>query len=481
HRLGAPLLLAAPVVWTGLEFLRAHLMTGFAWYFLGHSQHRWAELIQISDVFGAYGVSFVLILASASLALMVPERLFVRLCLLPTEEQHHPENYLVPLPRLRWNVGVCLAVVAITLTYGFIRRGQAEFAAGPRVALIQGNFPTAVKHDPQQWHDMYRMHRYLTGQAVPHQPDLIVWPETMFRWPLFIYEPGMTDEQLAAAHPHITAERWKDRTEQDELLNLAEEANAAAIIGLDAFEADAESVGHYNSAAFIVPEQGITARYDKLHRVPFGEFIPLRDEVPWLRKLTPFGDGFGIDAGQAIRIFDDGHWRYAPLICFEDTVPHLVRQVVEASGKEGDPADVLVNLTNDGWFHGSSELDQHLITARFRCIETRTPMVRAVNTGISAIIDGDGLVVEPETFIDLDGLAEGNPRKSIRDPETGRLHKQLNCALVSPVPLDPRSSLYVRWGDWFGALCAACCLCLAVAGIVLKPKPASAGRVIPQQ
>ncbi len=469
HRVGVPLMLAAPVVWTGLEFLRAHLMTGFPWYFLGHSQHHWAELIQISDLLGAYGVSFVIMLTSACMAGMVPTRFLRRFRLLPSEEQHQPERYVVPVARQRWQVAACLTVMAATLAYGYVRRGQASFEAGPRVALIQGNFPTSVKHDPEQWNDVFRMHRYLTGQAVPHQPDLVVWPETMFRWPLLQHGPDMTDEQLEDAHPRVPLKAWKDRTVPDELLNLAEEANAAAIIGLDSLEATADSAGHYNSAAFIVPQKGITARYDKLHRVPFGEYIPLRDKLPWLQKLTPFGGDFGIDAGQAIRIFDDGQWRYAPLICFEDTVPHLVRQVINVSGQEGKPADVLVNLTNDGWFHGSSELDQHLITARFRCIETRTPMVRAVNAGISAIVDGDGLVVEPEVFIDLDGLAEGPPRKSIRDPKTGRFHRQLNCALISPVPLDPRNSLYVRWGDWFASICAACCLCLVIAGFAFKP------------
>ncbi len=125
-----------------------------------------------------------------------------------------------------------------------------------------------------------------------------------------------------------------------------------------------------------------------------------------------------------------------------------------------------MNLTNDGWFHGSSELDQHLITARFRCIETRTPMVRAVNTGISALIDGDGLIVEPDELIDLDGLTNGSPRKSIRDPHTGRLYKEINCAQVGDVPLDDRESLYVMLGDWFAGLCAAVCLCLAVVGLL---------------
>src|SRR5690606_5458190 len=133
--------------------------------------------------------------------------------------------------------------------------------------------------------------------------------------------------------------------------------------------------------------------------------------------------------------------------------------------------DCLVNLTNDGWFHGSSELDQHLITARFRSIETRTPMVRAVNTGISAIINGDGVVVEPEVFIDHDGTAEGERRTTIRDPKSGRFHKQLNAAQVGVVPLDPRTSLYVRTGDWFAGLCAAGCVCLLIAGLILRRPP----------
>src|SRR5690606_1556993 len=101
--------------------------------------------------------------------------------------------------------------------------------------------------------------------------------------------------------------------------------------------------------------------------------------------------------------------------------------------------DVLVNLTNDGWFHGSSELEQHLITAAFRAVETRTPMVRAVNMGISAIIDGDGVI-----------------RQRAVDPETGR-SKQVEAVLVDYVPLDPRQSLYVAWGDWFGTLCLTLC------------------------
>jgi apolipoprotein N-acyltransferase len=101
-------------------------------------------------------------------------------------------------------------------------------------------------------------------------------------------------------------------------------------------------------------------------------------------------------------------------------------------------------------------LDQHLITASFRAVECRTPMVRAVNTGVSAIIDGDGVIVEPDVFIDGDQ----KERDSMRDPKTGRWHKQLNAALVHTVPVDNRTSLYVRWGDWFAGSCGFGCLFL---------------------
>ena len=206
---------------------------------------------------------------------------------------------------------------------------------------------------------------------------------------------------------------------------------------------------------------GIQGRYDKIHRVPFGEYIPLREQLPWLKSFTPYAEGFGLDAGQQVGVFRHQHYRLLPLICFEDTVPHLVRHAVEVS-RSSDPAspgdnDCLVNLTNDGWFHGSSEHDQHLITASFRCIETRVPMVRAVNTGISAIIDGNGQIRDPDILIDLDKAKSKSKdqieRTTLIDPATGKLPKLATIVQVGHIPLDPRESLYVRFGDWFAMLC----------------------------
>ncbi|HTN04671.1 MAG TPA: apolipoprotein N-acyltransferase, partial [Planctomycetaceae bacterium] len=247
------------------------------------------------------------------------------------------------------------------------------------------------------------------------------------------------------------------------LVGDAQKAGAAMIIGLQAVALEKSRVEQLNSAVLIRPDTGIAGRYDKMHLVPFGEYLPLQDTVPWLQHLTPYPPDFGLHAGTQAAVFKYRDWRLAPVICFEDTVPHLVRGIISAgsNGDRGEQIDVLVNLTNDGWFHGSSELDQHLITAAFRAVECRTPVARAVNTGISAIIDGDGAILEPDVFIDGDKKG----RTTSRDPKTGRWHKELDAALVHTVPLDNRRSLYVRYGDWFATLCGMCVVLAAMGGI----------------
>ena len=476
HRLRLPLLVAVPVVWGGLEFVRAHLMTGFAWYYLGHTQYRWIELIQICDLVGVYGVGFLLAMASACLAGLAPPALFERLKLVPAcRSSRKPDSHataagVAAFRRPAVQVGVLLMLVAAALGYGSIRRSPANFVAGPRIALIQGNFTTSVKHDPNESGRMFRTHQTLTGMAVRHQPDVVVWPETMFRWPLMANPEELSNDQLQQAAPQVPVEHWRNERVRDTLADMSAMAGAAMVIGVDTFEARPDGFRRFNSAVFVDPALGVTGRYDKRHRVPFGEYIPLREYFPWLTTLTPFPPDFGIDAGTQPVLFTQGSWRLAPIICFEDTVPHLVHTLVASANATDRPVDCLVNLTNDGWFHGSSELDQHLITSLFRCVECRVPMVRAVNTGISAVIDGDGVVREPDTFIDgdRDPAEERPPRESMRDPSTGRWYKQLNAAIVDTIPLDQRSSLYVKYGDWFAGICGLATVCLALVGAAVS-------------
>jgi apolipoprotein N-acyltransferase len=186
--------------------------------------------------------------------------------------------------------------------------------------------------------------------------------------------------------------------------------------------------------------------------------------LPWLQRLTPFPEGFGLAAGAHPVVFEYQGYRFAPVICYEDTVPHLVRNIIHSTRPPSESGkanlDFLVNLSNDGWFHGSSELDQHLITAAFRCVEYRTPLVRAVNTGISAFIDGDGVIRKQAT--DINDL-------------TSDAAKQVEAVVVDAVPLDHRDSLYLRFGDWFGGLCLAGCFALGLVGVFGRWLPRRAG------
>ncbi len=454
RRLKIPMLLAAPVVWVGLELLRGHLMTGFGWYYLGHSQYRWIEMIQLSDVFGAYGVSFLMVMFTACAVELLPVGFFQRMKLFPSATAVSP---VATLDRriCQWQLGVCLMLFFTALGYGYTRRSQADFQPGPRVALIQSNVPSEikVKHDPQDMYRNQRRHEELMGKSVLHHPDFVVWPETMFPWELCSVADDISDAELQRMTKN-EGSRSQDLPVRKKLSNLSQMAGAALVMGLVWRNFDRQERQKFNSACFVRPDTSISGRYDKIHRVMFGEYIPLVDYIPALQGLATIAAGYNLSAGTAPVAFEYKGYRCAPLICFEDTVPHLVRNIInetKGEGKaEGQRVDFLVNLTNDGWFHGSSELDQHLITAAFRSVECRTPMVRAVNTGISAFIDGDGVI-----------------RNRAVDSLTGK-SKQIETFVVDTVPLDHRQSLYLKFGDWFAGLCMACCGCLACVPVVSR-------------
>jgi apolipoprotein N-acyltransferase len=462
HRLKLPLVVAAPVIWTGFEFLRSHLMTGFSWYFLAHTQYQWLPMIQIADLFGTYAISFVIVAMNVALLTLVPSRLYRRLGLLSINDQSLDAPSFTPHVYPLRSFAFAATVFCLTYLYGTIRLSHEAFPVGPRLALIQGNFVASMA--PENNHqEVLFTYEDLTSQSVQHQPDVIIWPEAMFRFPLFDRN-GISDENtLRSIAPFVQTEYWSDPRTKDHLKEIADRTGAASIIGITTYQAEKDRLDSYNSAVFIKPEEGIQARYDKIHLVPFGEYLPLYQQIPFLEKLTPIAADMGLDSGKVATSFNYEGYRYSPVICFEDSVPHLVRDVVNATRLPEDKlshgdvtyrrdVDCLVNLSNDGWFHGSSEHDQHLITALFRCVENRVPLARAANMGISAFIDGDGHIIEPEVFIDGDFESEGPLRNSMRD-SSGRFHRQLNAALVTPIPLDPRSSFYTTWGDWFSQLC----------------------------
>lgn len=463
-RLRWPLPLVAAIAWAGLELLRGHLMTGFAWYYLGHSQHRWTSLCQIADLGGAPLISFLVAGWAGVIAMLWPVGPPA-----PAESSTAAESNTASAARLPSRRGVVAwagawaALVALACGYGAWRVSQAELTAGPRVALVQGNFPSSLKHDPEQFGRILQVHRDLTAASIPHHPDLILWPETMLRYPLLEADDALALEQRQRLAPYVDPSAWNRPENGEALRDLAAASSADLLLGGEVWTLNPEravdgGLRRYNAAISVTPETGVGSWYGKRHRVPFGEYPPLAEHVPavaaWLESIgVP-----NINAGRDSVAFTLADTRTLPLICFEDTVPHLVREMVAEQNAAGQPVQLLANLTNDGWFHGSAELDQHLVTARFRCIETRTPMVRAVNTGISAVIDSHGVVREPAVALGLDG----EPLR-VRD-ETGRFRRQFDGVLIADVPLDERGSVYLRVGDSFGWLCVLAIGVMTVGG-----------------
>jgi apolipoprotein N-acyltransferase len=179
--------------------------------------------------------------------------------------------------------------------------------------------------------------------------------------------------------------------------------------------------------------------YEKVHRVMFGEYIPFADWLPFLNGLTPIAAGIQPGEGPVIMEIDDQF--YAPNICYETVIPHVIRRQAATLVGGSVPPGVLVNLTNDAWYWGSSGLDMHLACDVFRAVETRTPMLVAANGGISAWIDHRGRI------------RAQSPRQ------------QTDVILADVEPRPPRTSCYVRWGDWFAGACLLACVALAAVGV----------------
>jgi apolipoprotein N-acyltransferase len=428
HRVKVPVIVAAPVVWTGLELARGHLLTGFTMASLGHTQYRWIGLIQISDVAGAYGVSFVVMFAAACLARMLPT---------------------CDTPAARWPLVPLAAMLGLVLLYGHARVAIGPIEPKARIALIQGSIDSKLKYERDMRGTIFRHYLDWSGKAAGRSAglgqklDLLVWPETMFPSPLLDYAP---DARLPDAWRTTGDEGLSD----DEVLRrlaaetrrlmaaLAREFDAALLLGVDRIRLDPTGEEtYYNSAAYVSRSGALLGRYDKRHLVMFGEYVPFARFVPWLERLTPLP--VTAAPGDRPAAFDLGSLRLCPSICYETVLPHVIRRQVIELAAEGREPDVLVNLTNDGWFWGSSELDMHLICGVFRAVECRKPLLIAANTGFSAWIDGDGRVLDQ------------GPRRA----------PGFILAAVGP---DPRRSLYLRYGDWFAGLCLWASVALGAAG-----------------
>jgi apolipoprotein N-acyltransferase len=426
YRLRVPVIVAAPVVWTGLELARAHLLSGITMAALGDTQYRWLALIQVSDLAGAFAVSFLVMFGAACLARWIPWE---------------------GRPRADWAIVALVLVLAAALLYGYGRLSHPATPPQLRVALIQGSIDVTLEHDPTRheriWRDYLRLSRRAIEEAARRRVplDLIVWPETMLPEPLVSYEPDAcappdwrrSPEEFRQWLPECAEEsRWR-------VGHVAAALQTPMIVGLDREHFAGSRIEFFNSAAHLSARGDVLGTYDKSHLVVFGEYVPWADRFPWLQRLTPLPGG-GLTPGHGAAAFEVHGLRLSPHICYESVLSHLIRGQVRELARQGREPDVLVNLTNDGWFWGSSELDMHLACGVFRAVECRKPFLIAANTGFSAWIDADGRIRTP-------------------------LHRRSEAVVFAEVGRETRKSWYLVHGDWPAGLCLAFCGLAAVVGL----------------
>jgi len=490
-RLGLPLALAVPLGWVALEYCRMHFptgfpfmkvigayqMIGFGWYFLGYTQHEFSQLIQIADLGGVYAVSFVVAAVNGALTDVAMRTSVVRR-LLKWEDssintaQENPDGQgvgetLPPAanpPGGRGRVGGIGLVIATLLLltsigYGYFRLQHAAFADGPLVAAIQGNMAQGDKMGrPDQLIKSYSDLHLQAFHQQP-QPELIIWPETCCPVDWCDIVPGAKQEGM----PSDFKREWVRA--QDEFLDRG--WNTYVLFGLNGLEWDGERVRKYNSAFLVKPlpkpegwlpkdptihQSAPVARYDKMHLVPFGEYVPLGEQLPFMAWFTPYEKDYECRPGEhwtrfPIKLKDGREYTFGCLICYEDSDPYLARQYVAA-----EPVNFLVNISNDGWFNGTEEHEQHLAICRFRAIEARRSVVRSVNMGISGVIDADGHVI------------------ALPNPDWSK-SKKTTAVVTAVVPIDTRQPLYATLGDWVPAVCWTAVLVGLI--LVRRRKPAA--------
>lgn len=343
EQIGIKTAFSLPVIWVAADLLRSFLMTGAPWAMLGHSQYRTLPLIQIADICGVFGITLLIVLANVVLYRAL----------------RAVSGAGVPYPIK--SALVLLVLFIATLFYGFSRlNGGTQAASTPlRVAIVQGNIPQDVKWSPAFQDKTIAIYERLTRDAAKSGVDLVVWPESSV--PFFFQ-----DEPQQAAR----------------IKRLARELSTSIIIGSPAFEQRNGKRVFLNSAFMISPAGEVIGRSDKIHLVPFGEYVPLGRFLPFISKLVVgIGD---FSPGERAVPLAVGQTQIGTMICAEAVFPDIGRAYVN------NGARILANITNDAWFGRTSAPYQHLSIATFRAVETRTPMVRAANTGVSAIIDQNG-------------------------------------------------------------------------------------------
>lgn len=358
-----PLLAAG--LWVALEFLRTYLFSGFPWALLGYTQYRQPTVRLLAAATGVYGISALLLLVNGAVAGLLASWLEAR------EGGTRWRAALLP-------VGLAALALLATVAYARLLWRDPTGGAAIRVGVLQGNIDQSLKWDRSYQMATLDIYERLTRRVAAEKPGLIVWPETAI--PFFLRR-----------EPELSARVYR----------LAEETGVPMLVG----SPDVGDDGRLYNTAFLLGRDGrIRGRYDKRHLVPFGEYVPLHQIFFFLDKLAVGIGDFG--RGHRATVFSLDGVRFSVMICYEAIFPGEVREF----GRDG--AEFLVNITNDAWFGRSGAPSQHLAMAAMRAVENGMYMVRAANTGISAVIAPTGeILAQTGIFTETALLGTIHPRQ----------------------------------------------------------------------
>jgi len=456
HRFRFRLPWACAIAWTTTELLRSYVITGFAACSLVHSQTPWPVVMQAASEVGGIGVGFLMMLTCAwFIEQVVAWRTYANAIanaqvptppLDPQSTQRPTQRWwfhlLQSLPRN------CIAVWIFLTAATWISRSRYLEQLAPikplgRFLLIQENMPTMFDMTIELMEEGSKAYIQTTKRALEalegKPTDVLVWPESIYTQgsPTIIWDQGpLIPPELMVERSQLLISVHGAQLAQDAKLAALRRASGGSslpnlLMGTDVFSIVDGKLDRYNAALWIPNEEAGTSEgsnpnagnldyYAKQHLVMFGEYIPVLSWFPSVMQSIGMGT---LSVGKEAKSWrlKSGR-RITTNVCFEDVVPHLMQRQLRELKKRGESPDVMINISNDGWFHGSSILNHHLNSAIVTAVENRIPVLVASNTGISAWIDGDGRVIEQ-----LPKLQGG-------------------WIIAEPIP-DGREGLWSWWGD----------------------------------
>lgn len=357
--------LLAPFLWVALEFLRSYLFTGFPWSSIGYTQYNFLHIIQISDITGIYGVSFLVVAFNNAITDFIVLRRLIR------------DMPLLPISKTVISFVILFLIIMASLIYGHFRLSEERTGSLLRASIIQGNIEQDKKWEPYYQQKVFETYKDLTIKASYSSPSIIVWPETAV--PFYFGNDSHYTEQL---------------------IDFQKKINIPLLFGSVIIKGKDKEKYYLSNSALLIDRGGVvTYLYDKIHLVPFGEYVPLSSLFFFIEKLVT-GMGDYVHGSKYLKA-NINKGEFATLICYEVIFPGLVRKFYIKGG------DFIVNITNDAWFGRTSGPYQHFAIAVFRSVENRKPLIRAANTGISGFIDSNGRIISKtslfkKTFLTID-------------------------------------------------------------------------------